>query len=150
MLGLFNEKYPIQDCITNADDIWEDISKVAFYLKQGLTLSDIGEAFKYIGDAVVKIPLVLQNCQNCEGIIQEFKVLKDLFSDPITFLEKSGLNILWHFRDITSDITEAQNAWITSNFLDFGKFIGMMIKITTQVNQHQQALSSQTLLSVSN
>lgn len=133
-LGLFNEKYPVQDCITNADAIWTDIEKIAFYLKQGLTISDIGESFKYIGDAMVQLPKALSNCKNCEGIVQEFKTLNELFTHPLYFLEKSGLNILWHFRDITHDISGAKDAWKNEDYETFGTFIGMMVKIALNTN----------------
>jgi len=149
-LGLFNEKYPIQDCITNGDQIWNDIEKTAFYLRQGLTLTDIGEAFKYIGDALAQLPIALDNCKNCEGVIQEFIALKGLFSDPFTFLTKSGLDILWHFRDITNDIVDAKNAWNSQNYEEFGRFIGMIIKIATNMNEPAHPKRVQSLLSIWN
>lgn len=50
MFGMFGQEYPIEECLGEGETLWEDVSKAAFYIKSG-HLADIGEAFKYVGDA---------------------------------------------------------------------------------------------------
>jgi len=50
MIGMFGQEYKIEECLSEGQTLWEDITKAAFYIKAG-SLSDIGEAFKYVGDA---------------------------------------------------------------------------------------------------
>ena len=128
MIGMFGQEFAIEQCLSEGDALWEDLTKTAFYLKSG-KLSDIGEAFKYVGDAFQKLPLALKDCKNAEGIIKEFEKVKDVFSSPLKFLSESGLRVLWHFRDITADIKGAHANWDAKNYLEFGKFIGMIGKI---------------------
>jgi len=128
MIGMFGQEYQIEECLRDGETLWEDITKAAFYIKSG-SLSDLGEAFKYVGDAFQKLPSALSECKNAEKVIQEFTKVKDVFNHPLKFLTESGLRILWHFRDITTDIHGARDNWNNKNFLEFGKFIGMIGKI---------------------
>ena len=128
MFGMFGQDYKIEECLQDGEIIWEDITKAAFYIKAG-KLSDIGEAFKYVGDAFGKLPNALSECKDAEGIIQEFAKVKDIFKSPFKFLTESGLRILWHFRDITKDISSAKENWNNKNYLEFGRFIGLIGKI---------------------
>ena len=68
MFGMFGQEYPIEECLGEGETLWEDVSKAAFYIKSG-SLSDIGEAFKYVGDAFTKLPAALADCKNAEHVI---------------------------------------------------------------------------------
>ena len=125
---MFGKEYPIEECLNEGDALWEDISKAAFYIKAG-SLIDLGEAFKYVGDAFVKFPSALRDCKAAEPVIKEFEKVKDVFASPLKFLTESGLRILWHFRDISNDIKGARSNWDSKNYMEFGKFIGMIGKI---------------------
>lgn len=128
MFGMFGQDYKIEECLQDGETIWDDITKAAFYIKAG-KLSDIGEAFKYVGDAFQKLPNALSECKDAEGIIKEFEKVRDVFKSPLKFLEESGLRILWHFRDITKDISAAKENWNNKNYVEFGRFIGLIGKI---------------------
>jgi len=128
MFGMFGQEYQIEECLGDADALWEDVTKAAFYIKAG-HLSDIGEAFKYVGDAFTKLPAAIGECKNAEGVIKEFEKVRDVFKSPLKFLEESGLRILWHFRDITKDISGAKDNWNNKNYVEFGRFIGFIGKI---------------------
>jgi len=47
---MFGKEYQIEECLGDADALWIDVNMAATYIKAG-TLKDIGEAFKYVGDA---------------------------------------------------------------------------------------------------
>ena len=96
-----------------------------------MTISNIGEAFKFFGDVAVKIPGTIAECESCAGIIQDFKNMATIFANPIFFLEKVGFNIFWHFRDITNDISKAKDDWNSENFFEFGEFVGKVIAMAT-------------------
>ena len=125
---MFGQEYQIEECLADADTLWYDVTRAAELIKAG-SLSNIGEAFKCIGDAFQKLPNALGECKNAEGIIQEFKKVRDVFQSPLRFLEESGLRILWHFRDITKDISGARENWNNKNYVEFGRFIGFIGKI---------------------
>jgi len=69
LAGYFEGEFPLKECITDAEVILEDFEKAIFYFKQGMTISNIGEAFKYFGDAALKIPSTVKECESCAGIV---------------------------------------------------------------------------------
>ncbi len=89
-----------------------------------MSLTNIGQAFKYFGDVATKIPAVVSDCESCVGIIDDFKNIALIFANPVVFLEKVGFNIFWHYRDITNDISAAIVDYENDNFYEFGEFIG--------------------------
>lgn len=131
LAGFFEGEFPVADCITDAEIIVDDLEKAVFYLRQGMTISNIGEAFKFFGDVAVKIPGTIAECESCAGIVQDFKNMATIFANPIFFLEKVGFNIFWHFRDITNDISKAKDDWNSENFFEFGEFVGKVIAMAT-------------------
>lgn len=143
LAGYFEGEFPIADCIKDGEIIIEDLEKAVFYLKQGMSLSNIGEAFRFLGDAAVKVPHTIQECESCTGIINDFKNIAIIFSNPLIFLEKVGFNIFWHFRDITNDISKAKDDWNSENFFEFGEFVGKVIAMATRARLAGRYTSAQ-------
>lgn len=143
LAGYFEGEFPVADCIKDGEIIIEDLEKAVFYLKQGMTLSNIGEAFRFLGDAAVKVPHTISECESCTGIINDFKNIAIIFSNPLIFLEKVGFNIFWHFRDITSDISRAKDDWDSENFFEFGEFVGKVIAMATRARLAGKYTSAQ-------
>lgn len=51
-IGFFEGEFPIQDCISDAEEMIEDFKKTVFYLKEGVTIEHVAEALQYTGDAL--------------------------------------------------------------------------------------------------
>ena len=83
------------------------------------------------------MPNALRECEGCSGIIQEIESVTVLLASPIKFLEKVGMNILWHHKEITGDIKQAASDWETGNYIEFGQFCGKIVKIATKATMQQ-------------
>jgi len=134
-MGYFKQSFPIHECIKDTETIVDDIEKGVYYLWQGINIKDLEEALKSFGDAIFKIPHTLSECKECAHILDEFKKMAIVFSNPALFLVDVGKNVFWHFRDITKDIHEAWTAWDNKQYRDFGEFIGELIAIATKVKK---------------
>ena len=132
-LGFFKQLFPLQECISDSSTIIEDFEKAYFYLKQGkehLSPSDIAEAFKYVGDAALKLPSTLSECGAVAGIIPEITKIALVFSNPATAVTKIGSAIFWHGFEITKDVRNAVGYWEQKDFLKFGEMIGRIAALT--------------------
>ncbi len=140
LMGLFEGTFPVKDCVKDAEGIGEDLEKVYFFLKEGVTIEHISESFKFIGDAVSKIPAVVKECESCVGIIGEIKGFATIFANPVIALEKIGKNIIWHHKEITGDVKQAISDWETKNWKEFGEFVGKIIMIAMPTSERTVAL----------
>jgi hypothetical protein len=129
LTGIFEGEFPVKDCFDDSEQIIEDFEKAYIALKKGMNVVDIGEALVFVGDGVKKIPAAIKECESCTGIIKEIEGLAELFSNPVAFLESIGMNIIWHYKDITGDLHKAKEDWEAKKYQEFGEFIGKIVAI---------------------
>jgi len=128
--GVFANKYQLQECIHDSQDIIHHLEAAYSALKKkGHHIKDIGEALTQVGEALKQLPDTVKECEDCLGIIGEIRGFATLFVSPGKFLVKSGLNILWHRKDISKDIKGAISDWENNEWENFGIRIGDLIKI---------------------
>lgn len=133
LLGFFKQTFPIHDCIDNSKIVIQDFEKAFTYFKSGkqhLNPKDIAEALMYAGDAIKKMPGALSKCKQVAHVMTEIGKIAHTFSNPVSFVVKVGLSILFHGREITQDIGNAVHYWDTKDFLHFGEMIGRIASIT--------------------
>ena len=92
--GAFEGSFPVQECISDAEDMVKDFENAYFHFKKGITVDHAEDALKSIGAAVKKMKSAVSECKSCSGIISEIETVAALFVNPARFLEKVGKNIL--------------------------------------------------------
>ena len=135
IFGFFKQMFPIQECISDTQTAIEDFEKAYFYFNKGKSSKppnpkDIAEALQYVGDALKKIPAAIGECKDVLFILQRIEQLMKTFSNPVSFVTKVGSAILFHGKEITTDIVYACVYWEQHDMFHFGEMIGRVAVIT--------------------
>ncbi len=108
--GIFDGTFPVKECIEDSHIMIDDVEAAATALKKVMDVAHVAEALINIGKVVKLMPTAVENCKNCAGIIKKIEGLVTLFDDPVKTLEKIGINIVWHHKDVTRSIKGAIKA----------------------------------------
>lgn len=102
-----NNLNEITTCISNAEEISEDLEKVWEDFEEH-SISSLMDSVQYLGKLTTEIPVALQNCENISGDIDKFENWASIFIHPTDLYSKAKINLPLHFREILGDIKKAK------------------------------------------
>ena len=133
MYGFFKQLFPLNECISEAKLVVSDFEKAYFYFKKGkknVNPSDIAEALKFAADAIRTLPAAVGDCKDAAQVIWAVERILQTLSNPASFVTKIGKALIFHGKEITTDVFKAVAYWEGKDFFHFGEMIGRIAEIT--------------------
>lgn len=133
LVGTFGEiGHEVQECIEDGELIFADIEHAVVLLKSALqtkSRADLIQAFQYIGDALVRIPSEVKDCEALPEVVKDIEKIAAEFLNPEALIIDIGEKIIWHGISIYHDVTNSVRDFEGGNFFQAGEDIGDIVRI---------------------
>ena len=121
----------LQQCMQNAETLTTEIEvAVADFEKGGLEgyaqgLMEVSKIFK-------EIPQDLANCQAMGSDLTKLEEWAKIFLTPTTLIKVVSGNLIWHYKEITTDISNAVADYNAAKYFEFGEQLGEALVVATK------------------
>ena len=134
IVGMMNEQQDLSQCISESEDIINDIQSGIQSIQNGITVSNVKSALNYFYYAFQAFDSELNACygviQGIEHIKGEFENFFQLFTDPLIEVTEMASRIIWNWsgvdRDVTGIIHQIQGADQSDGGYALGEYIGQL------------------------
>lgn len=124
--------HEVQECIQDGELIFTDMVNAIEKLEEALKTKSkqaLVEAFSYIGDALVRIPEEVRDCEAVPEIVRDIEKIAAEFLNPEALVIMIGEKILWHGISIYHDITKTVSDFKSAQYEPAGEDIGDIIRL---------------------
>ena len=118
-----NHEEAITGCLTETTDIVVDVMNMVSHFSAG-GLENIGRGIQDIGQFLIDLP---NACYYCSEVPEDFRKLIELFSifgDFQALSARVTYNMLWHYSEIKTDISNGLDAWEKESYFESGTNFG--------------------------
>mmetsp|Transcript_12040 Transcript_12040/g.10641 ORF Transcript_12040/g.10641 Transcript_12040/m.10641 type:complete len:326 (+) Transcript_12040:40-1017(+) len=115
-------------CLQDGEEIVKDIELAIKEFSQGGTTHIVKGLF-FIGEALEELPKEFEACEEAEGLLVDFEKIIAEFKNPTELAVHVGKEVLWHGKNIYSDISEAETHFNAGEFEPAGENIGDIVRI---------------------
>ena len=128
-----NDLAKIQQCLTDADSIADQITNVIAEFKAG-DVADIIKAVGDIGGIIQNLPNDLADCKDMQGDVSRIEKWGEIFAHPSQLISTITQQVLMHYQDIMKDVGEISSDFSSKSWNAAGNAIGdLLIQILGKV-----------------
>lgn len=92
--------------------------------------ADIAQALQLAAEAIKTLPSAVGDCKDAAQVIWAVERILQTLSNPASFVTKIGKSLIFHGKEITTDVFKAVGYWEGKDFFHFGEMIGRIAEIT--------------------
>ena len=121
----------MQTCAKDADLLTGDVERIISDVSS-LSFSGFFDAIYLAGRVMGEAPFVLRDCETLQEDLATLETQAQIFTHIGELTERITKNYIWHYTEIMTDISKANEAATQGNYYSFGELVGDAVFVALQ------------------
>lgn len=121
----------MQTCAKDADLLTGDVERIISDVSS-LSFSGFFDAIYLTGRVMGEAPFVLRDCESLQEDLATLATQAQIFTNIGELTERITKNYVWHYTEIMTDISKANESAAQGNYYNFGEFVGDAVFVALQ------------------